>query len=58
MGAILVSLLGFLGIYIFTKRYENKRKRENTYIPLEYDSWQQELSETNEYKFFSKGNLS
>lgn len=54
MGAILVSLLGFLGIYIFTKKYENKRKRENTYIPLEYDSWQQELPETNEYKFFSK----
>lgn len=54
MGAISVSLLGFLGIYIFTKKYENKRKRENTYIPLEYDSWQKELPETNEYKFFSK----
>lgn len=54
MGAILVSLLGFLGIYIFTKKYENKRKRENTYIPLEYDSWQKELPEPNKYKFLSK----
>lgn len=50
-GSYFSFFVRILGIYIFTKKYENKRKRENTYIPLEYDSWQQELPETNEYKF-------
>lgn len=53
-GAIVVSLLGFLGIYIFSKKYENKRKKENTFIPLEYAQWEKELPETKDYKFFSK----
>lgn len=53
-GAIVVSLLGFLGIYIFSKKYESKRKKENTFIPLEYAQWEEELPETKDYKFFSK----
>lgn len=53
-GAIVVSLLGFLGIYIFSKKYESKRKKENTFIPLEYAQWEKELPETKDYKFFSK----
>lgn len=54
MGAIVISLLGFLGIYVFAKWYENKRKRENTLIPLEYEEWEKELEEPAKYKFFSK----
>nr|WP_246582714.1 YeeE/YedE family protein [Clostridium mobile] len=54
MGAIIISLLGFLGIYVFAKWYENKRKRENTLIPLEYAEWEKELEEPATYKFFSK----
>lgn len=53
IGAILISLLGFLGIYVFSKWYENKRKRENTFISLEYAEWEKELPEPAEYKFFS-----
>ncbi|AYD41406.1 YeeE/YedE family protein [Clostridium fermenticellae] len=54
MGAIIISLLGFLAIYVFAKWYENKRKRENTFIPLEYEEWEKEVPESEEYKFFSK----
>lgn len=53
MGAIIISLLGFLAIYVFAKWYENKRKRENTFIPIEYAEWEKELPEQTEYKFFS-----
>ncbi|EOD00977.1 YeeE/YedE family protein [Caldisalinibacter kiritimatiensis] len=54
MGAMIVSLLGFLAIYIFVKKYEDKRKRENTFIPETYADWEKELPEEGEYKFFSK----
>lgn len=54
MGAVIISLLGFLAIYVFAKWYENKRKRENTLVPLEYEQWEKELPEPTEYKFFSK----
>lgn len=53
MGAILISLLGLLAIYVFSKWYESKRKRENTFISLEYAEWEKELPEPAEYKFFS-----
>lgn len=53
MGAILISMLGFLAIYVFSKWYESKRKRENTFIALEYAEWEKELPEPVEYKFFS-----
>ena len=53
-GATIISLLGFLGIYVFSKWYENKRKRENTLVSLEYLAWEKELPESEEYKFFSK----
>ncbi|MDF2519971.1 MAG: putative rane protein [Clostridia bacterium] len=54
LGAVIVSLLGFLSIYVFTKWYENKRKRANTLIQLEYEEWEKALPEAAEYKFFSK----
>ena len=54
LGAIIVSLLGFLLIYIIAKKYESKRKRENTYTKDEYSDWEKPLSETADYKFFSK----
>lgn len=54
MGAIVVSLLGFLGIYVFAKWYENKRKRENTLITPEYADWEKELPKAENYRFFSK----
>jgi uncharacterized membrane protein YedE/YeeE len=54
MGAIIISLLGFLAIYAFSKWYENKRKRANTLILSEYAGWEKELPEAEDYKFFSK----
>lgn len=54
MGAIIISLLGVLAIYIFAKWYENKRKRAKTLILPQYAEWEKELPETAEYKFFSK----
>jgi len=40
IGTIIISLSGFLGIYIFSVWYENKRKRENTLMPLKYANWE------------------
>ncbi|MGH4052555.1 MAG: YeeE/YedE family protein [Clostridium sp.] len=54
VGAIVISLLGCLAVYIFAKWYENKRKRANTFILPEYEEWEKELPEAVEYKFFSK----
>jgi len=54
IGTIIVSLSGFLGIYIFSVWYENKRKRENTLMPLKYANWEKPLSKAVKYKFFSK----
>lgn len=54
VGAVLVSLLLLLLIYIFTKKYENKRKKEGTYNKPEYEEWQKPIPEPKEYKFFSK----
>jgi uncharacterized membrane protein YedE/YeeE len=54
MGAIIISLLACLAVYVFAKWYENKRKRANTLILPEYAEWEKELTETVEYKFFSK----
>jgi hypothetical protein len=54
MGAIIISLLLCLAVYVFAKWYENKRKRAKTFILPEYAQWEKELPETVEYKFFSK----
>jgi uncharacterized membrane protein YedE/YeeE len=54
MGAIIISLLACLAVYVFAKWYENKRKRANTLILPEYAQWEKELPEIAEYKFFSK----
>lgn len=54
VGTIILSLLGYLAIYVIAKKYENKRKRENTLSVEKYAEWEQELPEPAEYKFFSK----
>ncbi|MFC4781907.1 YeeE/YedE family protein [Eubacterium multiforme] len=54
IGTILLSLLGFLIIYIIAKKYESMRKRKNEYEPLKYEKWEEDLKEPKEYKFFSK----
>ncbi|MCY6369264.1 YeeE/YedE family protein [Clostridium ganghwense] len=54
MGTIILSLLGYLAIYIIAKKYEDKRRKENTLQLEEYADWEKELSEPTEYKFFSK----
>ncbi|MGV8979973.1 YeeE/YedE family protein [Clostridium sp.] len=54
MGAIIISLLACLSVYVFAKWYENKRKRANTLILPEYEQWEKGLPEIAEYKFFSK----
>lgn len=54
MGSIIISLLGYLGIYVFVKKYEEKRKKQNTYIPETYSDFEKAIPEKEEYKFFSK----
>ncbi|CDI49263.1 YeeE/YedE family protein [Clostridium tetani] len=54
LGSIIVSLLGFLLIYVITMKYEAKRKRENTYTKEEYSDWEKPLPETTDYKFLSE----
>lgn len=54
VGAVIVSLLLLLLIYIFTNKYEDKRKKVGTYNEPEYEEWQKPLPEPKEYKFFSK----
>ncbi|BDR71522.1 transporter [Clostridium tetani] len=54
MGTIIISLLGYLCIYIIAKKYEDKRRRENTLSLEQYADWEKELSQPAEYKFFSR----
>ncbi|NMB08342.1 MAG: YeeE/YedE family protein [Tissierellia bacterium] len=54
IGAVLVSLILLLLIYIFTKKYEEKRQKEETYIDEVYEEWQKPLPKAENYKFFSK----
>ncbi|EQK43738.1 sulfur transport family protein [[Clostridium] bifermentans ATCC 638] len=53
-GSLVISLLGFLGIYVFAKKYESKRRKSKTLIIPEYADWEKELPEQKKYKFFSK----
>ncbi|HSQ89598.1 MAG TPA: YeeE/YedE family protein [Romboutsia sp.] len=54
LGTIIISLLGFLAMYIIAKKYENKRKKEGTFTHETYAQWEQELPEAKDYKFFSQ----
>ncbi|WP_125154272.1 YeeE/YedE family protein [Clostridium rectalis] len=54
MGTIIVSLLGFLVIYIIAKKYESKRKIENSFQSQKYENWEKDMPESKEYKFFSQ----
>lgn len=53
MGSLLISLLGFLIIYILAKKYENKRKNEDTVLNVDYEEWEKALPEQKNYKIFS-----
>lgn len=53
-GAVAVSLISFLLIYIFINKYESKRKTAGTYIEEVYQKWERELERPEEYKFFSE----
>ncbi|KGG81296.1 transporter [Caloranaerobacter azorensis H53214] len=54
IGTIVFSLLGYLLIYVIAKKYEDKRRRENTLKLEEYAEWEKELPQPKKYKFFSK----
>ena len=54
VGTVILSLVLLLLIYIFTRKYEDKRKKEGTYIELEYEDWQMPLPEPEEFNFFSE----
>lgn len=54
LGTVVISLLLLLSIYIITRKYEDKRKREGKYIKEVYEDWQKPLPEPKEYRFFSK----
>ena len=54
MGTIIISLLGYLCIYIIAKKYEDKRRRNKTLRLEKYNEWEKELPEPSKYKFFSK----
>src|SRR5690606_33316427 len=53
IGAVLISLLILLSIYIFTNNYEDKRRKEGTLIEEDYEEWQKPLPRAESYKFFS-----
>jgi len=53
VGAITLSLLGYLGVYVLAKKYEDKRRREGTLILEEYAANEKEKELPKEYKFFS-----
>lgn len=46
-GAIVVTLLGLLFLYVLTKKYENKRKQEGTYLDpkSDYEDFEKELTD-------------
>ena len=54
VGTVILSLVLLLLIYIFTRKYEDKRKKEGTYIESEYEDWQMPLPEPEEFKLFSE----
>lgn len=58
-GALALTILLLLVLYYFTVRYENKRKKENTYMDPkgDYEEFELPLEEsfTKERKFFSYG---
>lgn len=54
IGAVLVSLFLLLLIYIFVRKYEDKRQKECTFIEEVYEDYQKPLPKAKDYKFFSK----
>ena len=54
LGSVIISLLILLGLYGFTKYYENKRRNNGTLIETVYEGSENPIIEAKEYKFFSK----
>lgn len=54
IGAVMISLILLFILYIFTRKYEDKRKQEGTYIKESYEDWQKPLPESDKFKLFSK----
>lgn len=53
-GTVILSLLGYTAIYIIAKKYEDKRRKENTLKLDEYKDYEKEIKTNSDYKFFSK----
>ncbi|WDV44806.1 YeeE/YedE family protein [Clostridiaceae bacterium M8S5] len=54
MGTIVLSLLGYFLIYAIAKKYENKRRNNNTLKLEKYENWEKEIAKPKEFKIFSK----
>ncbi|MCF6460957.1 YeeE/YedE family protein [Clostridium sp. Cult3] len=54
IGSVIISLLLLCLLYVFTRRYEDRRKREGTYVEEIYEEWQRPLPAPKEFKLFSK----
>ncbi len=53
VGTVVVSLLGLLVLYIITKNYEDKRRREGTLLLETYEPVEEPVERLGEYKFLS-----
>lgn len=53
IGAVVVSLLGFLGLYFVVKAYESKRRKAGTFNKIEYDDWEKEVAVDRDYGVFN-----
>lgn len=54
LGTVILYLILFLLLYIFVRKYEEKRKREGTYKEEVYEDWQKPLEKKGGFSFFSK----
>lgn len=53
VGAVLVSLIGFLGLYFVVRAYENKRMKAGTFNKIEYADWEKEVAIDRDYGVFN-----
>lgn len=53
IGAVIVSLLLLLALYVITRRYEDGRKKEGTYQETVYEENELPLEDNEEFKLFS-----
>lgn len=54
VGTVLLSILGYGLLYLIAKKYQEKRKKQNTLNLEQYEEWEKEQPQPKEFKLFSK----